>query len=235
MSNSIIDLSKDAIYLLLSGDHELWSIILVSITVSIKAIILSMPIGLLIAIILAYTKFPGRKYLIIFFNSLLSLPTVVIGLTLYMLLSKSGPFGDLKLLFTQTAMVIGQMIICLPIIISMAHSAFQALSLSAWETALTHTASYLRAIFTVFYETRFGLISVIILAFGRIITEVGSSMMVGGNILHSTRNIPTAIALEATKGEFAQGIALGMVLILLAFMINIIVGLIQGKGRAVIE
>jgi tungstate transport system permease protein len=228
---SLADANKEALLLLFSGDRELWTIIGISFSVSLRAILTAAPVALVIAFILAHVRFPGRRLLISTFNTLLALPAVVVGLTVYMLLSRNGPLGELRLLFTQDAMMIGQFILCLPILVAMGHSAIQAADRRAWETAITLGATPWRAMLTLMHEVRFGLISAVIAAFGRIIAEVGSSMMVGGNILNYTRNIPTAIALETSKGEFAQGIALGIVLLGLALMLNFALTFFQGRGE----
>ena len=220
-----------ALQLLLSGDSALWEIILISFRVSILAILLATPPALLMAFMLAFGQFPGRRLLIALVNTALAIPAVVIGLTLYLLLSRSGPLGEWRLLFTQTAMVLGQIALAFPLLVAMAHTALQAADRRAWETARMLGASRLRAVWTLMYEVRFGLMSALLASFGRIIAEVGASMMLGGNILHYTRNIPTAIALETSKGEFAQGIALGLVLLLLAFALNLLLHYFQGKGQ----
>lgn len=220
-----------ALQLLLSGDPELWEIILISFRVSTLAILLATPPALLMAFMLAFGQFPGRRLLIALVNTALAIPAVVIGLTLYLLLSRSGPLGEWRLLFTQTAMVLGQIVLAFPLLVAMAHTALQAADRRAWETARMLGASRLRAVWTLMYEVRFGLMSALLASFGRIIAEVGASMMLGGNILHYTRNIPTAIALETSKGEFAQGIALGLVLLLLAFALNLLLHYFQGKGH----
>lgn len=224
-------LTLDAIHLLFSGDAELWAIIGVSFQVSSTAILISVPPALLIAFILAYADFPGRRLLISVFNTLLAVPAVVIGLTFYLLLSQQGPFGDWRLLFTQSAMVMGQAALSFPILVAMGNAAFQGIDKRAWETARTLGASPARAFYTVMKEARFGLLAALFAAYGRIIAEVGASMMLGGNILHYTRNIPTAIALETSKGDFSQGIALGLVLIILAFALNTSLQYFQGKGH----
>ncbi len=228
---SLTDANKEALLLLFSGDRELWSVIGISFSVSLRAILMAAPIALVIAFVLAHVRFPGRRLLISTFNTLLALPAVVVGLTVYMLLSRAGPLGEWRLLFTQDAMVIGQFILALPILVAMGHSAIQAADRRAWETAITLGATPWRAMLTLMHEVRFGLFSAVIAAFGRIIAEVGSSMMVGGNILNYTRNIPTAIALETSKGEFAQGIALGIVLLGLALMLNFALTFFQGRGE----
>ncbi|MDH3315701.1 MAG: ABC transporter permease [Gammaproteobacteria bacterium] len=229
--SDIYSASIGAFDLLVSGDAELWTIIGISFSVSLRAMLIAVPIGLPIALLLAFGRFPGRRILVTTFNSLMAVPAVVVGLTVYLMLSRAGPFGDLKLLFTQTAMVIGQAVLALPLLIAMAHAALQSADLRAWETALTLGASRPRALLTVMHEVRFALVASIIAAFGRIIAEVGVSMMVGGNILNYTRNIPTAIALETSKGEFAQGIALGAVLLFLALLLNFFLNLFQGRGE----
>ena len=223
--------SWQALVLLFTGDPALWEIVAISFSVSFRAILIAAPFALVIGFILAHTQFPGRRALISTFNTLLALPAVVVGLTVYMLLSRNGPLGDWKLLFTQTAMIIGQIILCLPLLIAISHTAFQGADRKVWETSITLGAKPWQAMLTLMHEVRFGLMAAIIAGFGRIIAEVGSSMMVGGNILHYTRNIPTAIALETSKGAFAQGIALGIVLLLAALALNFSLSFIQGKGE----
>jgi len=225
--------SIQAMQLLYHFDPELWEIILLSFSVSLRAILITTPFAIVIAFCLSYLSFPGRRILISLFNTAMAIPAVVVGLTLYLLLSRAGPLGDLRLLFTQEAMIMGQMVLCFPLLVALSHATLQATDRRAWETAITLGAHPIRAALTVLKEARFGLMAAIIAAFGRIIAEVGSSMMVGGNILHHTRNIPTAIALETSKGAFAQGIALGLVLLLLALALNLFLTYIQGKGEVV--
>ena len=228
---SLTAATLDAFHLLLSGDAELWEIIGISFRVSGTAILVSAPPAMLAGFFLAYFDFPLRRALISLFNTLLAFPAVVVGLVVYLMLSSQGPLGDWKLLFTQTAMVVAQSILCIPILVSMGHAAFQAADQRVWETARTLGKAPLPAFLVVVDEVKFGLLAALFAGFGRIIAEVGASMMVGGNILHYTRNIPTAIALETSKGNFAQGIALGMVLLVLAFFLNATLQYFQGKGR----
>ncbi|MGF1759843.1 ABC transporter permease [Photobacterium sagamiensis] len=223
--------TQQAVQLLFSGDMALWGIVGVSFSVSLLAIGIVLLPALAIGFALAYGKFPGRWLILSLFNTFQSIPTVVIGLLLYMLLSRSGPLGDWKMLFTQQAMVLGQTLICFPILVSMMHAAFQNSDRRAWETALTLGASLPRAFISLMWECRFPLFAAVIAAFSRIITEVGCSMMVGGNILNSTRNIPTAIALESSKGAFSQGVALGMVLLILALGLNFFLSVARGKAH----
>ena len=228
---SLLETTWQALSLLLSGDANLWSIIGVSLRVSLIAILIAAPPAVLLAFVLTQARFPGRRLLIAWFNTLLSIPAVVVGLTLYLLLSRQGPMGNLQLLFTQTAMILGQITLCFPLLVAMSHAALQSADRRAWETARTLGASPARALFTVIFEVRFGLLAALLAGFGRIIAEVGASMMLGGNILNYTRNIPTAIALETSKGEFAQGTALAVVVLTMAFILNAGLHQLQGRGQ----
>lgn len=228
--SQLADSTREALGLLVTGDPALWTIIHISFSVSLRAVLVSAPFAFLIAFALAHGRFRGRRALVSTFNTLLALPAVVVGLTVYMLLSRNGPLGDWHLLFTQTGMVIGQIILCFPLLVAISHSALQTAERRTWETAITLGASPFQAMLTVMYEVRYGLIAALIASFGRVIAEVGASMMIGGNILNYTRNITTAIALETSKGAFAQGIALGLILLLAALLLNFGLGFMQGKG-----
>lgn len=221
-----------AFRLLLSGDADLWTTIGISFRVSFSAILYATPVALLTAFLLVYVRFPGRRLMVTLFETLMALPAVVVGLLIYLLLSRNGPLGDLRLLFTQTAMIIGQVVLCFPILVALSHAAIRAADSRAWETALTLGASRPRAMLTLLHEVRFGLLAAVIAGFGRIIAEIGTSMMVGGNIEGHTRNIPTAIGLETSKGAFAEGIALGFVLITLAFGLNLLLILFRNREAA---
>ena len=227
--DGLVGASIEALRLLFTGNREIWEIVAISFSVSFRAILYIAPLAVLVAFALAFGRFPGRRVLITIVNAFVALPAVVVGLLLYMLLSSSGPFGSWRLLFTQTAMIIGQMILAFPLLVAMIHVSLQSIDLSAWQTARTLGAGVLRAMFTIMREVRFGLIAAIVAGFGRVVSEVGCSIMVGGNILHHTRNIPTAIALETSKGEFEQGIALGVVLISLALVLNFAVATVRGR------
>ncbi len=230
--DSLIQASIEALGLLFTGDRDTWEIVGISFLVSFRAILFIVPVALVVAFALAYGNFPGRRTLITVFNSMIAIPAVVVGLLLYMMLHNSGPFGGWRLLFTQSAMIIGQMILAFPLLVAMMHVALQGVDLSAWQTARTLGAGVVRAMFTIMREVRFGLIAATVTAFGRVVSEVGCSIMVGGNILHETRNIPTAIALETSKGNFEQGIALGVVLITLALALNFAVAIFRGRDMA---
>ncbi len=226
---TLIDTTLAALALLFNGDTELWQVVGVSFSVSCIALLLVLLPALLLGFALAYLPLPGRWLWLSCINTLQSVPTVVIGLLLYMLLSRAGPFGDWKLLFTQQAMVVGQMLIAFPVIATMAHAAFVQSDRRAWETALTLGVSWPKALLGLMHECRFGLLAAVIGAFSRIVTEVGCSMMVG-DILHFTRNIPTAIALETQKGAFTQGVALGIVLLTLALLLNLLLTACRGQS-----
>ncbi len=225
-----VQVTTEAFSLLFGGDAELWGIIFVSLKVAIVGLLIAAPPGIALGYLLAMKRFRGRRVLVVLLQSLLAFPTVVVGLVLYMLLSRHGPLGALQLLFTQDAMIIGQAILAFPILSAFTLSAVQGADPRAHETAVSLGAGPWRAALTVLNEARFAVMAAVINGFGRAISEVGCALMIGGNIAGVTRNITTAIALETSKGEFAQGIALGLVLVVLALGINFSMALLQGEG-----
>src|SRR6476469_9531358 len=210
---ALIDATRDAFALLLSGDAVLWQIIWVSLKTSIIGLLIATPIAILIGYLIASHRFAGRRVAIWLSQASLSLPTVLIGLLLYLTLSRQGPLGGLHWLFSQSGIIVGQMLIALPVLVAFTLSAVQAADPRLAETAVILGASRWRTMLTVLHEVRFGVMAAVINGFGRVISEVGCALMVGGNIAGETRTITTAIALETSKGEFAQGIALGLVLV----------------------
>lgn len=228
--DSLTATTLEALYLLFSGDPRLWEIIQVSFKVSLSALLIAFPFAAVLGFILSFWRFPGHWLIVTLNNTLLAIPTVVIGLILVLLLSRSGPFGDLRLLFTQPAMIIGQILICFPLLVAMLHMAYQGVSRHAWETARSLGCSRIKTLWMITVEVRFAVLAALVTAFGRVIAEVGCAMMVGGNIAGYTRTITTSIALETTKGEYAQGIALGIVLLVLALVLNLLVGLSRGRS-----
>lgn len=216
--------------LLLTGDADLWRIIFTSLVCSLIALLLISPPAIALGFLIAKITFPGRRALVVLVQALLSFPTVVVGLVIYMLLSRQGPLGFLKLLFTPEAIIIGYMVIAFPVLVVFTLSAVQGADTRIYETARSLGASRWRAAITTLFEVRFGVMAAVFNGFGRVVSEVGCSIMVGGNIAGLTRNIPTAIALETSKGEFAQGIALGFVLIAVAIGINAALAWLQGRG-----
>ncbi|GGB57973.1 ABC transporter permease [Shewanella inventionis] len=230
MNDGWLALLQQAFSLLLSLNPDVWAIINISFSVSFAALLITVVPSIILGFILAFSHFRGRWVVTNLIQTLQSIPTVVIGLLVYLLLTRQGVLGDLKWLFTQQGMILGQMLICAPVMVALSQAAFSSVDRRAWETSRTLGASWLRAVWTLCRELRVPLLLAIIAAFSRILTEVGCSMMVGGNIMNVTRNIPTAIALETSKGDFAQAIALGLVLLILALVLNFILGSLRGKA-----
>lgn len=224
---------RDAFVLLFTGDSALWQIIFVSLKTSSIALLIAAPVCVAAGYAIATYSFIGRRVVIWLTQAALSLPTVLIGLLLYLTLSRHGPWGGLQWLFTQPGIIAGQVLIVLPVLIAFTLTAVQAADPRLAETAITLGASPWRVMLTILRETRFGVMAALINGFGRVISEVGCAMMVGGNIAGETRTITTAIALETSKGEFAQGIALGIVLIAIALAINAALMVLQGDAHAV--
>lgn len=220
---------SSALKMIFSLDKQMLSISFVSIKVSAISTFFAALIGVPVGFTLAISDFWGKKTVISVVNTLMSIPTVVIGLLVYFIICRRGPLGSLGLLYTPWAMVIGQVILASPIVASLSLSAVINLDRRVEKTALSLGADNLQAAFFILSEGRFAIVSAIIAAFSRVFGEVGVSMMLGGNINGLTRNIPTAIALETGKGEFALAIALGMILLTLALLINILAGYFQHK------
>jgi tungstate transport system permease protein len=227
----LIEAIRDAFVLLFTGDGTLWQIIWVSLKTSIIGLLIAAPVAVAAGYAVATYSFPGRRIVIWLAQAALSLPTVLIGLLLYLMLSRQGPWGGLQWLFSQPGVVVGQVLIALPVLIAFTLAAVQAADPRLTETAITLGASKVRVMLTILHEARFGVMAAVINGFGRVISEVGCAMMVGGNIAGETRTITTAIALETSKGEFAQGIALGIVLVAIALAINAALMLLQGDVR----
>jgi tungstate transport system permease protein len=226
----LLEPTRRAFALLLAGDPRLLQAIWLSLWVSVAAIALVAAPSVALGFLLAKKRFPGQRAAVVLVQALLSFPTVVIGLVLYLLLSRRGPLGSLELLFTPTAIMIGYMVIAFPILVVFTISAVQGADPRVYETARSLGAGRVRASLTTLWEVRFGILAAVVNGFGRAISEVGCAIMVGGNIEGLTRNIPTAIALETTKGEFAQGIALGLVLMVVALGVNVVLATLQGAG-----
>lgn len=229
---SLLDATTAAFGLLLSGDGTLWHIVWVSLKTSIIGLVLAAPVAVLLGYAIASYRFPGRRIAIWLAQAALSLPTVLIGLLLYLLLSRQGPWGGLHWLFTQPGIIFGQVLIAMPVLVAFTLAAVQGADPRFAETAIAHGASGWRVMLTVLHEVRFGVMAAVISGFGRVISEVGCALMVGGNIAGETRTITTAIALETSKGEFAQGIALGIVLVAIALLMNGALMLLQGDAHA---
>src|SRR6476469_3070547 len=225
---SLVDAIRGAFALFLAGDAALWRIIWISVKTAVVGLALATPLAIAAGYLIATHRFAGRRIVIWLAQAALSLPTVLVGLLLYLLLSRHGPLGSLQWLFSQPGVIAGQFVIALPVLVAFTLAAVQAADPRYAETAIAHGASSWRVMTTVLYEARFGVMAAIISGFGRVISEVGCALMVGGNIAGETRTITTAIALETSKGEFAQGIALGMVLVAIALLMNGALMLLQG-------
>lgn len=219
-----------AFRLLASGDAALWFIVWTSLMVAVLGLAIATAPAVGAAWLIATHQFPGRRAVVVVAQAFLSFPTVLVGLILYLLLTRQGPLGSFALLFTPGGMVLGQAVIGFPVILAFSLSTLQGADPRLRETARVLGAGRWRVFFTVIRELRFGLMAAIVAGFGRVIAEVGSALMIGGNIEGSTRTITTAIALETSKGEFAQGIALGIVLVALALLVNIGMAWLQGAG-----
>jgi len=227
----LTDSFLSALLLIWSRDPELLLIIQVSLKVSGTSTFIASVVGVPAGFFIAFRTFPGKRLLITVLNTLLALPTVVVGLFVYAFLARRGIFGTLDLLYTQKAMIIGQVILIVPIVTTFTISAISRIDDSYRKTALTLGANIVQTAWVIVREARFGIVAAIILAFGRVIAEVGISMMLGGNAKGFTRTMTTAMALEYDKGEFALSVALGLVLLIISFGVNVCLNYIQGRAR----
>jgi tungstate transport system permease protein len=209
-----------ALRLLMTGDTEVYSIAWTSLRFSLVSVTAAAVISLPLGVLLGLREFRGRRTVLAALNSLMALPTVLVGLLVYSLLSRAGPLGAWGLLFRPSAVIIGQTLLCFPIIASLVTGALSRLDPNLRETLVTLGASAWQRLRMIVRECRLALLSALLAGFGRVIGEVGVSMMLGGNIRFYTRTLTTAIALETSKGEFELGLALGMILLLLALAVN---------------
>lgn len=227
----LTDSFLSAILLIWSRDPELLLIIQVSLKVSGTSTLIASVIGVPAGFFIAFRTFPGKRLLVTLLNTLLALPTVVVGLFVYAFLARRGVFGMFDLLYTQKAMIIGQVILIVPIVMTFTISAISRIDDSYRKTALTLGANIVQTAWVIVREARFGIVAAIILAFGRVIAEVGISMMLGGNAKGFTRTMTTAMALEYDKGDFVLSVALGLVLLIISFGVNVCLNTIQGRAR----
>lgn len=211
---------QSAAALITSGDATLGAIILLSLQVSLSAVALATLFGLPLGAAIAVGRFPGRRPLIVVLNALMGLPPVVVGLVIYLLLSRAGPLGELGLLFTPRAMVIAQTILILPIIAALCRQAVEDAWLEYEEQLRSLGARGVRAALTIVWDIRFSLLTAVLAGFGRAAAEVGAVMIVGGNIDGVTRVMTTTIALETSKGDLPLALSLGIVLMTLVLAIN---------------
>jgi tungstate transport system permease protein len=221
---------RRALALLLSGDAEVFGIALLTLKVAVVATIVACGIGLPLGYLLATRRFWGRRAALTTVNTALAFPTVVVGLLLYGLLSRRGPLGGLGWLYTWQAIVIGDVLLALPIAAALSAAAVQGVDPRVRRTALTLGAGRWLTAWTVAREARFALAAVITAAFGQVVAEIGAAMIVGGNIRGSTRTLTTAVALYTSQGDFGLALALGLVLIAMALVVNVALQVLQGKG-----
>ena len=218
-----------AIELIVSFDLEVMEIVGRSLSISVTSVILATLICLPLGSLIHSCHFRGKRILINVIQTFFSIPTVCVGLFVFVLFSRAGPLGGLNLMFTPTVMVIGQMILIIPILLGLTISALSGIDKSILDTARSLGASNFQSMIVVSKEARYAMVAAITMGFGRAISEVGIALMVGGNIKGFTRIITTAISLETSKGELELSIALGIILILLSLIINIVLNRIQQR------
>jgi tungstate transport system permease protein len=223
---------RRAVHVLLSGDAEIFGVTLLTIKIALTATTVACVIGMPAGFLLATRPFWGRRAALTVVNTALAFPTVVVGLLLFGVLSRRGPLGGLGLLYTWQAIVVGDVLLALPIAAALSAAAVQGVDPRIHRTALTLGAPRWRAAWTVAREARFGLAAVVTAAFGQCVAEVGSALIVGGNIRGQTRTLTTAVALYTSQGDFGLALALGFILLLLALLVNVALQALQGHGRA---
>jgi tungstate transport system permease protein len=216
--------------LLIGGDPETYSAIGVTLRTSSVSILMSLLIGLPVGFALGFFDFPGRKALRLLSDTMLAIPTVVVGLILYAFISHRGLLGSAGLLYTSWGIIIGQTMLALPIVVSLSAAAVDGVDRNLRLTLMSFGLTLHQVIRSVIWELRHAFLAAAVTAYGRIVAEVGVAMMIGGNIKWHTRTITTAISLETGKGEFAMGIALGIVLIMIAFVVNLALNFARKRG-----
>lgn len=228
----ILDGLRQAFVLLYHWDAATFSAVWTTLSVTAQGMVATLLLGAPAGFLLGYADFPGKRAVRLVVETFLSFPTVVIGLVVFAFISRRGPMGELGLLFTVPGMAVGLTILGLPIVIALTAQSVENLDRRLRPTLLTLGAKPHHVFFTTLAEARFGMLLAGTAAFGRIVSEIGISMMLGGNIKWSTRTITTAIALETGKGEFAMGIALGLVLMAIAFAVNLVAATLRRRSTA---
>ena len=220
---NILEIFTNSILLIITLDNELWDIILLSLFVSFTALIIASLLGFIVGYYFAIYNFYFKKIILIIINSLMGIPPVVVGLIVYFIFASGGPLGILQLLYTPSAMIIAQTIIIFPIIASLSHEIFSKNWFEFKDQIRSLNIPFWGSVKLLFNHSYFLLITTLLSAFGRAISEVGAIMIVGGNIEHHTRAMTTAISLETRRGNLDYAMALGIILILLTFLINAII------------
>lgn len=214
-----------AINLMLELNPQLLEIVGLSLLVSLTAVLLGSVCGFLVGAVLALCRFPGRQAVLVILNAFMGLPPVVVGLTVYLLLSRVGPLGDWGLLFTPSAMIFAQWILISPLIAALSRQVIEDLNVEYRELLWSLGANRLGMLLTLLWEGRLSLTTVMLAGFGRAIAEVGAVLIVGGNIVHQTRVMTTSIVLETAKGNLSQALALGIILMIIACLINAVISI----------
>jgi tungstate transport system permease protein len=227
----IIEGIVQAFQLLISGDPEVLRITLLSLVVSLSATVISLLIGIPLGTAIGLTRFPGRRFLVSLINTGMGAPPVVVGLMVTIFLWRNGPLGVLHLLYTPSAMVIAQFIISLPIITGFTMATIQQVDPKLRLQILSLGASRWQLLWLLLRETRLPLLAAVMAGFGAIISEIGASMMVGGNITGQTRVFTTAIVMENSKGEFSVAIALSIILMILIYLVNLGLTTVQQRSK----
>jgi len=230
--DSILSGFTQALSLIARLDPQLFGIILLSLKVSGAALIIATLLGIPLGALLGLAIFPGRNFAVSVMNTFMGLPPVVVGLFVYLVLSRKGPLGFMGLLYTPSAMIIAQTILALPIVVSLSRSAIASVDPIIRLASRTLGATPGQETLAVLHEARYGIISAIVAAFGRVMAEVGAILIVGGNIAGYTRVMTTTIALETDKGNFELALALGIILLMLSFVVNAAVHAIQRRAMA---
>jgi tungstate transport system permease protein len=229
--HDLIDALGAAWQLVLSGDPTLVGIVFLSLSISLPAVLAASVLGLPLGAALAVLRFPGRNAAVVVVNALMGLPPVVAGLFVYLLLSRSGPLGDLGLLFTPTAMVIAQVVLVTPIIAAIARQMIEDLWRDYGELYILDGAGWVRTIGSLLWLGRFSLLTAVLAGIGRAAAEVGAIIIVGGNIAGVTRTMTTAIALETSRGDLSLALGLGIILLTLILAVNATAQLVRNAGR----
>jgi tungstate transport system permease protein len=218
-----------ALILIKTLDPALLNVVFVSLKVSLLSTLISSAVGIPIGFVIATTEFAAKRAVITVLNTLLALPTVVIGLSVYIFISRRGIFGAFDLLYTQKAMIIGQVMLIVPVVTTFTISAISRIDARYRRTAMTLGANRIQTAMVILREARFGIVASVVAAFGRVISEVGISMMLGGNAKGFTRTMTTAMALEYDKGELVLAVALGIILMGISLGMNILLNYFQGR------
>ena len=227
MAGEIIDGFLQALHLIVNVDHEVLQITILSLEISLASTLFSACIGIPLGTYLYYHDFPGKRALVNIIQTLYALPTVIAGLLLFLLISSQGPLGFLHILYTPVGMIIAQMILVIPLITGLTFAALMAIDPEMRQTVISLGATGMQSARTLIMEVRFGILAAVILGFGRAISEVGAALIIGGNIRGYTRVLTTAISLETSVGDFPFAIALGIILLGVAVLVNVGLNMVQ--------